>query len=404
MKNIIQWMKNNKDRFNILVFVVIFLVVFSIGYQAGKINVACKVCAPEKVDMSLFWDVWDRVSEGYIDHSKIDQQKMIYGATSGMVKSLGDPYTVFFSPEENKSFSEDVKGSFEGVGMEIDIRKNQLQVVSPIEGTPAFNAGIKAADKILKIDDLYTADMTVEEAVSHIKGPKGTSVTLTIFRDGWDNSKEIKITRDVIEVPSVKWELKNDGKEDIAYIKLSHFNENTAYKFFQITSEISNSPAKKIVLDLRNNPGGYLEVAVNIAGWFLDRNKVVTIEDFGGKQTEEILKASGNPIFLNYPTVILINQGSASASEILAAALRENNDIKLIGEKSFGKGSVQELQSLFDGSSLKMTIAHWLTPDKNLINEKGLEPDIKVEVTEDNSSDGKDPQLEKALEIISNMK
>ena len=404
MKKILNWIRNNKDRFNILVFVVIFLIVFSIGYQAGKINVVCKVCAPEKVDMSLFWDVWDRVSEGYIDHSKIDQQKMIYGAISGMVKSLGDPYTVFFSPEENKSFSEDVKGSFEGVGMEIDIRKNQLQVVSPIEGTPAFNAGIKAGDKILKIDDLFTADMTVEEAVSHIKGPKGTSVTLTIFRDGWDNSKEIKIIRDVIEVPSVKWELKNDGSEDVAYIKLSHFNENTSYKFLQLANDISKSPAKKIVLDLRNNPGGYLDVAVTIAGYFLERNKVVTIEDFGGKQPEETLKASGNPIFLNYPTVVLINQGSASASEILAAALKENNNIKLIGEKSFGKGSVQELQNLLDGSSLKMTIAHWLTPKRNLINEKGLEPDIKIEATEENTADGKDPQLDKALEIIKETK
>ncbi|MCX6765095.1 MAG: S41 family peptidase [Candidatus Nealsonbacteria bacterium] len=404
MKNIINWIRNNKDRLNILLFVVIFLIVFNIGYQAGKLNVVCKVCAPEKVDMSLFWDVWDRVSNAYIDNTKIDQQKMIYGATSGMVKSLGDPYTVFFSPEENKSFSEDVKGSFEGVGMEIDIRKNQLQVVSPIEGTPAFKAGIKAGDKILKIDDLFTTDMTVEEAVSHIKGPKGTSVTLTIFRDGWDTSKEIKITRDVIEVPSVKWELKNDGKEDIAYIKLSHFNENTSYKFIQVANDISKSSAKKIVLDLRNNPGGYLDVAVDIAGYFLDRNKIVTIEDFGGKQAEEVLKASGNSVFLNYPTVILINQGSASASEILAAALKENNKIQLIGEKSFGKGSVQELQNLPDGSSLKVTIAHWLTPNRNLINEKGLEADVKVELTQDDSSNNKDPQLDKALEIISNIK
>lgn len=404
MKNILNWMKINKDRINILVFVVIFLIVFNIGYQAGKINVVCKTCAPEKVDMSLFWEVWDRVSDAYIDNSKVDQQKMVYGATSGMVKSLGDPYTVFFSPKENKSFSEDVKGSFEGVGMEIDIRKNQLQVVSPIEGTPAFNAGIKAGDKILKIDDLFTTDMTVEEAVSHIKGPKGTEVTMTIFREGWDTSKEIKIIRDVIEVPSVKWELKNDGKEDIAYIKLSHFNENTAFKFIQTANDISKSSAKKIVLDLRNNPGGYLDVAVNIAGYFLERNKIVTIEDFGGKQAEEVLKASGNSVFLNYPTVILINQGSASASEILAAALKENNKIQLIGEKSFGKGSVQELQNLSDGSSLKVTIAHWLTPNRNLINEKGLEADIKIEMTEENTADGKDPQLDKALEIISNIK
>lgn len=404
MKNIFKWIKNNQERFNLLLFAVIFLIIFIIGYQAGKMNVVCKVCAPEKVDMSLFWDVWHRASESYIDNSKIDQQKMIYGAISGMVKAIGDPYTVFFSPVENKSFTEDVKGSFEGVGMEIDIRKNQLQVVSPIEGTPAFKAGIKAGDKILKINELFTTDMTVEEAVSHIKGPKGTNVTLTIFRDGWDTSKEIKIIRDVIEIPSVRWELKKNGGEEVAYIKLSHFNENTAYKFFQIANEISKSPAKKIILDLRNDPGGYLEVAVNIAGYFIDRNKIVTIEDFGGKRAEEVLKTSGSPIFLNYPVIVLINQGSASASEILAAALRENNGSKLVGEKSFGKGSVQELQNLTDGSSLKVTIAHWLTPKRNLINEKGLEPDVKVEITQEDSDNGKDPQLEKALELIGEIK
>jgi carboxyl-terminal processing protease len=246
--------------------------------------------------------------------------------------------------------------------------------------------------------------MTVEEAVSHIKGPKGTEVTLTIYREGWDNSKEIKITRDVIEIQSVKWSLKNDGKEDIAYIKLSQFNENTESKFFQISKEISKSKAKKIVLDLRNDPGGYLEVAVNIAGYFLDRGKIVTIEDFGGKQPEETLNAGGSPMFLNYPMVILINEGSASASEILAAALKENNNIQLIGKKSFGKGSVQELQGLPDGSSLKVTIAHWLTPKRNLINEKGLEPDVKVEFTQEDVDAGKDPQLDKALEIISGIK
>lgn len=396
MKNIINWIKNNKDRANVVIFAVAFLLVFGLGYQAGKTNVICPVCAPEQVNMSLFWDVWNRASESYIDGSKANQQEMIYGAIAGMVKSFGDPYTVFFSPEENKSFSEDVKGSFEGVGMEIGIKKSQLQVVAPIEGTPAEKAGLRAGDRIVKIDDLFTTDMTVEEAVSHIKGPQGTSVTLTIFRDGWDNTREFKITRAVIEVPSVKWELKGDA----AYIKLSHFNENTSFKFAQISNEIAKSPAKKIVLDLRNNPGGYLDVAISIAGWFLERNDIVTIEDFGGKKAEEALKAYGNPVFLRYPTVVLINGGSASASEILAAALKENNGSLIVGEKSFGKGSVQELQSLNDGSSLKVTVAHWLTPKGNLINEKGLEPDIKVESDPDSD---KDVQLDKALEIIGSM-
>ncbi len=394
------WIKKNREKTSAIFIAIMLVLVFAFGYQAGKIDVKCRVCAPEKVDFSLFWEAWDDISRQYIDSSKLDQQKMVYGAISGMVKALGDPYTAFFDPEQNKSFLEEVSGSFSGVGMEIDIRKEQLQVVSPIEGTPAEKAGIKAGDKILKIDDAYTADMSVEEAVSRIRGKEGTEVKILILRNGWEIAKEFKIRRAVIEVPSVKWEMKGDA----AYIKLSHFNENTAYKFVDVVNKILKSPAKKIVLDLRNNPGGYLDVSVNIAGWFLERGQTVAIEDFGGKQKEENLKAQGNPALLNYPTVVLINQGTASAAEILAAALSENRGIKLIGEKSFGKGSVQEMGDLSDGSSLKITIAHWLTPKRNLINEKGIEPDVEVKITAEDTDSNKDPQLDKALEIIKEIK
>ena len=317
-----------------------------------------------------------------------------------MVKSLEDPYTVFLKPEETKRFIEDVKGTFEGVGMEIDIRKGQLQVISPLEGTPAQRAGLRAGDKIIKIDDKPTMDMTIEEAVNLIRGPKGSEVTLTIFREEWEKTKEIKIVRAVIEVPSLKWEIKN---ENIAYLKLYQFSEKASFDFRIAAIEILASPCQKIILDLRNNPGGYLEVAQEISGWFLKRGEIVVIEDFGARKERNIYKAQGNASLVGFPVVILINQGSASGSEILAGALRDNRDILLIGEKSFGKGSVQELERLSEGSSLKITVAKWLTPKGELITDKGLEPDIKVEMTEEDYEEGKDPQLDKAIEIIKNL-
>jgi len=233
-----------------------------------------------------------------------------------------------------------------------------------------------------------------------IRGPRGSEVTLTIFREEWEKTKEIKIVREIIEIPSLKWEIKD---ENIAYIKLYHFTEKASLDFSQTAIEILNSSAKKIILDLRNNPGGYLEVAQDIAGWFLERGQIVVIEDFGqGKQKE--YKAKGNGLLFSYPLVILINQGSASGAEILAGALRDNRGILLIGEKSFGKGSVQELEKLTEGSSLKITIARWLTPKGELITDKGLEPDIKVEMTDEDYEQERDPQLDKAIEVIREMR
>jgi carboxyl-terminal processing protease len=386
------------------VFLLIaFLSIFLIGYWIGQQTIACKVCPPEKIDFSLFWETWNKLSSYYVDSSGLDEQKMIYGAISGMVKSLGDPYTSFFPPDETKKFLEDVNGSFEGVGMEISNKKGQLEIVAPIDGTPAQQAGLRAGDKIIKIDDKSTVDMSTEEAVSLIRGPKDSEVVLTIFRNGWDNTKEFKIKRAVIEVPSLSLEIMNDGKEDIAYVKLYNFNENADRDFTKAVADILNSPAKKIILDLRNNPGGYLEVAQRIASWFVDPGQTIVIEDFGGKKPEQVFKAVGTPRLGSYPLVVLINEGSASASEILAAALKENRDATLVGKTSFGKGVVQELLSLSDNSSLKVTVAKWLTPNRNLINEKGIEPDVKVDITDEEYQNGKDPQMDKALEIIKEM-
>lgn len=382
----------NKFVITIIGAAVIFLVAFYVGQN----SVVCKVCAPEDVDMSLLWEAWHEIEQNYVDPN-FDYQKMVYGAISGMVSSLGDPYTTFFDPDETKGFLEDVSGRFEGVGMEIGIRDNQLQVVAPIEGTPAEKAGLRPGDKIIKIGDAVAVDITIEEAVALIRGDKGTEITLTIMRDGWDSTKEFKLKRAVIIVPSIKMELLENN---IAYIKLYHFSENSDRDFSKVGFDILNSPAKKIILDLRSNPGGYLERAQDIAGWFLERDKVVVIEDFGNEKDKEYYLAKGNSKFTDYPLVVLINEGSASASEILAAALRDNRNVQLIGETSFGKGSVQTLHNLTDGSSLKITIAKWLTPNGNLIADKGLEPDVKVEMTEDDWTNGKDPQLDKAIEII----
>ena len=375
--------------------IILVIVSAGFGFYFGKTQ--CKICQPEEIDFSLFWEAYHKLQEKFVDKGKFDIQKIIYGAISGMVKSLEDPYTVFLKPEETKRFIEDVKGTFEGVGMEIDIRKGQLQVISPLEGTPAQRAGLRAGDKIIKIDDKPTMDMTIEEAVNLIRGPKGSEVTLTIFREEWEKTKEIKIVRAVIEVPSLKWEIKN---ENIAYLKLYQFSEKASFDFRIAAIEILASPCQKIILDLRNNPGGYLEVAQEISGWFLKRGEIVVIEDFGARKERNIYKAQGNASLVGFPVVILINQGSASGSEILAGALRGNRDILLIGEKSFGKGSVQELERLSEGSSLKITVAKWLTPKGELITDKGLEPGIKLEMTEEDYEEGKDPQLDKAIEII----
>ncbi|MDD5590040.1 MAG: S41 family peptidase [Candidatus Portnoybacteria bacterium] len=355
---------------------------------------------PENVDFSLFWDAWARVQERYVGRSALDYQKMVFGAISGMVKAIGDPYTVFMPPEDSKKFSEDIKGSFEGVGMEIGIRKEVLTIIAPLENSPAKRAGLMAGDKILKIDDNMTSDLTLDEAVSKIRGPKGSQVALLVSRDSWDEAKEFKITRDVIEVPVISYELKNTGSKQIAYIRLYQFSENAGTEFKKIADQILNSSAQGILLDLRGNPGGYLEISVDIASWFLKSGELVVAEDYGNGEKNEN-KSYGYNKLGHYPLVILIDQGSASASEILAGALRDNRGVKLVGEKSFGKGSVQKLEDLPGGSSLKITVAKWLTPSGHSIADAGLEPDEKVEITEKDIEAGKDPQLDKALEMIS---
>jgi len=392
-----------KYSFLLFFFVAFFLSGYFVGLNSKKadfltnLSDSSEILFNSKPDLSLFWEVWERLEKRYIDKGKLDPQNLLYGAISGMVKAVGDPHTSFFNPKDTKRFFEDVSGEFEGIGIEISMKKGQLLVVAPLEGTPAQKIGIKAGDKILKIGDTLTSDLTLDEAVNMIRGPKGTEVVLMILREGWDLPREFKIIRDKILVPSLKWEL----KDDIAYIKLYHFNQKADADFRKAALEIEKSKASKIILDLRNNPGGFLEVAQNIAGWFLERGKVVAIEDFGNGEKREF-KSPGPSKLINFPLVVLINNGSASASEILAAALRDHRQVKLVGEKSFGKGSVQEMEKFKDDSSLKVTVARWLSPKGTLIDGVGLEPDIKVEFKEEEqeTQSEKDPQLEKAIELL----
>jgi len=367
-------------------------LIFVFGFHQGYEQIPRISQIETDADISLLWDVWNRLESKYI--GDINHQDMIYGAAMGMVESLGDPYTAFFKPADTETFKEDISGSFEGVGMEITVRDNILTVVAPLDGTPAKEAGMLPGDQIIKIDDIPTKDIDINEAVNLIRGEEGTQVNLIVFRKGWDESKIITITRAKIVVPSMEVErLENK----IVLIKIYQFTSNLENQFRAKAQEIQQS--EKIILDLRNNPGGLLSQAQEIAGWFIQKGNIVTIED-KGEEKEEYL-AVGNEMFVDYPLVILINRGTASGAEILAAALQENrDDVKLIGEKTFGKGSVQEPIDLRGGSLLKLTVAHWLTPKGSLIDNKGLDPDIEVEMTEEDYLNGRDPQLEKAIEEL----
>jgi len=351
---------------------------------------------PQDVDFDLFWEAWNLINEKYVDTTKLDRKKMIYGAISGMIKAIGDPFSSFMNPEESKQFSQDLEGVFEGVGIEIGIKNDILTVISPIEESPAAKAGLRAGDKILKIGDALTTDMSIDEAVSKIRGPKGTEVSLIIMRNGDSDPKEIKIIRDTISVKSVKLEWKEN---DIAVVKISKFGDDTVSVFNQAANQIISKNVKGVILDLRNNPGGYLEAAVDISSKFIPKNKIVVSEEERSGNKKDYL-ASGNSILEGLPVVVLVNSGSASASEITAGALRDVLGAKLVGKKTFGKGSVQELEKLSGGSSIRITIARWLTPNGEYIMEKGIEPTVEVDLTDEDYNNDRDPQMDKALEII----
>ena len=399
----------SKIRFKFLVSGLLILFLFAgssfyLGYYKGvrepkelTVNLTNIDSDINPTNFGIFWEVWDKLKNEHIDGAKAQDQNLVYGAISGLVGALDDPNTIFFPPADSKKFVEDVRGSFGGIGAEIGIKDSQLVVIAPLKNSPAEKSGLKTKDQILEIDGEPTGGLAdVGEAVKKIRGEVGTSVALTIAREQWEQPKKISIVREVIQIPTVDWELKENN---IAYIRLYSFNERAAFAFHNAIIEASLKGADGVILDLRNNPGGFLEVAVELAGWFLDKGKLVVAEEFRSGERRDFY-ANGNAALRDIPTVILVNGGSASASEILAGALRDHLGTKLIGEKTFGKGTVQELQDLSDGSSLKVTIAHWLLPKGAVIEKNGLEPDVEVKPSEDDLKNEKDPQLDKAIEIL----
>lgn len=395
-----------KKIISIPIWITLLAVVFGFGFFIGDISKPSiekieglsnkELYEPSDIDFSLFWDAWNVIERKYVNRSELNRQKMVYGAIIGMIKSLDDPYSVFMEPEDSNRFIDDMSGSFDGIGAEVGIRKDVLTVISPLEGNPAQKAGLKPGDKIFKVDDILTGDLNLDEAVNLIRGDKGTEVRLLIFRDEWDEAKEIKIIRDKIQIPIIKWEILDNN---IAHIQFYQFTENSSGQFRKAVDEILKLQPKGIILDVRSNPGGYLETSVDIASWFLPKGEVVVIEDFGNGEKNEFV-SKGYKKLENIPVVVLIDEGSASASEILAGALRDIRGIKIVGKKSFGKGSIQELEKLKGGSSIKVTVAKWLTPSGLSISEQGITPDIEIEITEEDFNEMRDPQLEKALELL----
>lgn len=379
---------------NLVLILAAVGIIFAGGYYLGVEHQ--QVYQPDqKLDLSLFWEAYNRIENQYVDSEHIDKEKLVHGAIQGMVNSLDDPHTKFFNPEESKRFLEDVSGYYEGVGMEVGLRENKIKIISPIKNTPADKAGVQSGDEIIKIEDQSTSDMTLEEAVDIMRGERDTSVDITILRDG--EEEKLTLTRDRIQIPSVDFEVLED---DVAYLKIHYFHQDLLNEFNKIVPQITSSNTDKMVIDLRNNPGGALNSALEVAEYFLDKDDVVVKSQGMNGEIEEVYKAEGSSVKLNHELVILVNEGSASASEILAGAFRYHNDAKIVGETSYGKGSIQTMVNLSDMSNLKITVSHWVTPDGKLIKEKGIEPDHQVPLNEEDYENETDPQLDKAIEIL----
>ena len=388
--------------------IVLIFFVFMLGWNVGVnhtyrkqgIDTTNVVLTPygetETVNMQLFWDTWNILSGRYVDPHILDSQKMIFGAIKGMVDALEDPYTIFMTPKENKDFQDVLSGTLEGIGAELTIRNGMLTIISPLKGSPAKKAGLQPEDVIYAVDGELVGEMTFEEAVLRIRGEKGTQVTLTILRQGEQEPIDITITRDTINIESVTWEMKNG----IAIIEINQFGTNTRWEFSKIINEILNSRPKGIILDLRYNGGGYLDGAIDIVSEFIEKGKVVTIKKRNPEE-DEVIYVNGQARMANQPLVVLINKGSASASEIVAGAIQDHERGTVIGVNSFGKGTVQEVENLIGGSSLRLTVAKWFTPDDINISETGITPDVIVELDADDLENGDDPQLQAAIEHIS---
>lgn len=400
--------------FSVAIIAIVFFTGFYIGTkEGGKITPADssdflnqKANIPDadtKADFGILWEVWGALNEKFVPASttqKVSEQEKIWGAAKGLADSLKDPHTVFMPPEDAKIFEGSINGNFSGVGMEIDMKNDIVTVVAPLKGSPAERAGILPGDKIIKIDGESTYGMNVYDAVKKIRGEKGTPVVITIMRKNKDEQIDIKIIRDIINIPTIATKLRDDK---IFVISLYNFSAISPNLFREAIREFKESGSSRLILDLRGNAGGYLEAATDMASWFLSAGKIIVTEDYGeGKEDKnKIHRSKGYDIFNdNLEFVILVDSGSASASEILAGALKEHGVAKLVGTNTFGKGSVQELISISDSSSLKVTVARWLTPNGKSISDGGLTPDYIVEMKKEDREANRDPQMDKAIKLL----
>ncbi len=396
---------------SILVLVAILLTTcaFSMGFFVGSER-ATRSIVPDgegqvvgtgdvpayladDVDFDNFWDTWNFIKEDFY-RQPVSDIDLYYGSLKGLVSGVDDAYSVYFDPEEAQAFAESLQGAFEGIGAEIGIKDEKLQIVAPLSGSPAEQSGLLPGDWIVLIDDTETNGMTIEKAVSLIRGEKGTEVVLTVSRNGYESLVEIPITRDTIVIDSVKWEI---DENNLMYISLSTFNNDTAGLFNEAVQEALTSGVDGIVLDLRSNPGGLLTSAIDIAAAWVGYETVV-IE----RKQNEATSFNGliAPRLQDVPTVVLVNGGSASASEIVSGALQDYDFATLVGTQTFGKGSVQDYRQLDDGSAIKITTAEWYTPNGRTINETGIEPDVVVEFTLEEYQQDIDPQYNIATEIL----
>ena len=400
--------KKGKIRLNQALFFVSALLLLGVsfwfGVSCGKGNVPIlrdlssqvvnkETNKPSQIDFSVYWEAWNKLVEKAV--VKPDQQKMIYGSISGMLSSLNDPYTVFFTPEDAKRFREDIQGEFDGIGVELILKNGIPTVVAPLSKTPAEAAGMLAGDIIVEVDGSKTDTMGFNEVIDKIRGKKGTKVTLKIVREGKDDPIVVDVVRDTIIVKSVEWEFKDEGGKKIGIVNIRQFGDDTNSLFDQFAAEAIKNKADGIVVDLRNNPGGYLESAITLSSYFVDGGTIVQEKDRADKIKD--YNANKKATLKNIRTAVLVNKGSASASEIFSGALQDRKAGKIIGEKTFGKGCVQEIIELSDQSAVKITVANWLTPNGRAINGEGITPDITIAKTDDTKIDN---QLERAIQFL----
>lgn len=392
-----------KIRTALIVALIVGALAFFVGTKAGGMvpwGTPTASANNPRANLDPVFKAWDLLDQNFAPATTTatsTPEDRVWGMIQGLAASYGDPYTTFFPPKEKKIFDSQVQGDFGGVGMELGLKGGELTVISPLEGTPAAEAGIKSGDIVLKIDGKDTAGISTDDAVSVIRGTIGTPVTLTIGR-GSEKPFDVTMVRATINLPTIKTKLRDDG---VFVIRLYTFNANAPEKFREAVREFARSGSNKMVLDLRGNPGGYLEVAVDMASWFLPLGKTIVIEDYGAKQAPDISRSRGYDVFSdNVKLVVLIDGGSASASEILAGALHDHGKATLIGETSFGKGSVQQLFDVTADTSIKITIARWLTPNGISISHAGIKPDIEVPITQKQVDNHEDPQLERAAEFL----